>query len=112
MQRRDFIQKTAFVGSSAMILPNIIFGTKAEDKKIRLGFIGVGQRGQSHVSQAMFRDDVEINAICDIDPKAIDTVLAKCKEKGRKTPAVYKNGDHDFENMVKRDDLDLSLIHI
>ncbi len=106
MLRRDFIQKTALASTTALVLPNIVFGKKKEDKKVRLGFIGVGQRGHNHLEMALFRDDVEINAICDIDPKAIDSALVACKSKGRKAPAVYKNGDHDFENMVKRDDLD------
>ena len=106
MLRRDFIQKTALVSTTALVLPNIVFGKKKEDKKVRLGFIGVGQRGHNHLEMALFRDDVEINAICDIDPKAIDSALEACKTKGKKAPAVYKNGDHDFENMVKRDDLD------
>ena len=44
MKRRDFIQKTALVSSSAFILPNIVFGKQEEDKKVRLGFIGVGLR--------------------------------------------------------------------
>jgi hypothetical protein len=106
MLRRDFIQKTALASTSALVLPNIVFGKKKEDKKVRLGFIGVGQRGHNHLEMALFRDDVEINAICDIDPKVIDSALELCKSKGRKAPAVYKNGDHDFENMVKREDLD------
>jgi hypothetical protein len=106
MLRRDFIQKTALASTSAMVFPNIVFGKKKADTKVRLGFIGVGQRGHNHLEMALFRDDVEINAICDIDPKAIDRAIASCKAKGRKEPAVYKNGDHDFENMVKRDDLD------
>lgn len=106
MQRRDFIQKTALVSSSAMILPNIVFGKQKEDKKVRLGFIGVGLRGRNHLQQALFRDDVEVNAICDIDQNAINESLTMIKAKGKKEPAIYKNGDHDFENMVKRDDLD------
>lgn len=106
MLRRDFIQKTALASTTALVSPNIVFGKKKEDKKVRLGFIGVGQRGHNHLKMALFREDVEINAICDIDPKAIDSAIEACRSKGRKAPAVYKNGDHDFENMVKRDDLD------
>lgn len=106
MLRRDFIHKTALASSTALFLPNPIFGVKKAETKARLGFIGVGQRGHNHLEMALFRDDVEINAICDIDPKAIDSALAVCKSKDRKAPAIYKNGDHDFENMVKRDDLD------
>lgn len=106
MQRRTFIQKTALASSSAIVLPNIIFGKNQEEKKVRLGFIGVGLRGRNHVEQALFRSDVEINAICDINQTELDKTLSLIKSKNRKEPAVYKNGEHDFENMVKRDDLD------
>ena len=107
MLRRDFIQKTALASTSTLFLPKNIFANKENaDTKVRLGFIGVGQRGHNHLEMALFRDDVEINAICDIDPKAIDSALNSCKTKGGKAPAIYKNGDHDFENMVKREDLD------
>ncbi|GHB82012.1 alpha-N-acetylgalactosaminidase [Persicitalea jodogahamensis] len=54
----------------------------------------------------MFRPDVEINAICDIDPDAIKTTLAMITKDGRKKPEVYASGDEDFLKMVKRDDLD------
>jgi hypothetical protein len=105
MQRRDFIQKTA-LASSLSLIPNINFGSKPEEKKVRLGFIGVGLRGRNHLEMAMFRDDVEINAICDIDPNSIAESLKLIKAKGRKEPALYQKGESDFENMVKRDDLD------
>jgi hypothetical protein len=105
MQRRDFIQKTA-LASTVAIIPNINFGKQPEENKVRLGLIGVGERGRNHLSMAMFRDDVEINAICDIDQNSIAKSLKLIKEKGRKEPAIYQNGERDFENMVKRDDLD------
>ncbi len=105
MQRRDFIQKTALV-SSLSLIPNINFGKKQEEKKVRLGFIGVGLRGRNHLEMALFRDDVEINALCDIDPNSIAESLKLLKAKSRKEPALYQNGERDFENMVKRDDLD------
>ena len=105
MQRRDFIQKTA-LASSLSLIPHINFGSKPEDKKVRLGFIGVGLRGRNHLEMAMFRDDVEINAICDIDPNSIAESLQLLKAKGRKEPALYQKGEKDFENMVMRDDLD------
>lgn len=105
MQRRDFIQKTALV-SSLSLIPNINFGSKPEEKKVRLGFIGIGLRGRNHLEMAMYRDDVEINAICDIDPNSIAESLKMLKAKGRKEPAIYQKGERDFENMVKRVDLD------
>lgn len=106
MQRRKFIQTSALAGTAAFAMPNIIFGAKPDEQKVRLGFIGVGLRGRNHLEMAMYREDVEINAICDIDPDAVAISLKMIKEKGRKEPAVYQKNDHDFENMVKRDDLD------
>ena len=66
LNRRSFLQKTALAGA-ALSLPNL---TNAEDQsqtafrtsnsplrtRIRLGFIGVGLRGQDHVDLALRRD--------------------------------------------------------
>jgi predicted dehydrogenase len=94
------------LGSSTAIFPNILTGIQEEQKKVRLGFIGVGLRGQSHLEMAMYRSDVDVIAICDIDPKAIAIAQNMIAKKGRKEAVVYQKGDHDFENLVKRDDID------
>jgi hypothetical protein len=110
MDRRDFIQKAALAGAVTGIMPE---GVKQKSKmagKVRMGFIGLGLRGRNHLEQALFRDDVEINAICDIDQAAINVALNQIKKAGRKAPAVYSKGDEDFLNLVKRDDLDGVLI--
>jgi hypothetical protein len=110
MDRRNFIQKASLAGSVTSILPNLLESTSKPADKVRLGFIGVGLRGRDHLEQALYRPDVEVNAICDIDPAAIAFALAQIKKAGKKAPAVYAKGDEDFLNMVKRDDLDGILI--
>lgn len=112
MDRRNFIQKATLAGSATGILPSILLnkGTSHARDKVRIGFIGVGLRGRNHVQQALFRPDVEINAICDIDSSSVNHTLELIKKAGRKEPAVYGKGDEDFLNMVKRDDLDAVLI--
>ncbi len=103
MNRRSFISGTA----AAATLPYIsLAGTPLADSKVKLGFIGTGSRGRNHVVQALFRDDVEITAICDIDPDAITRTLEIFKKKGAKNPVVYSNGENDFINLCKRKDLD------
>ncbi|TLU96683.1 Gfo/Idh/MocA family protein [Dyadobacter sediminis] len=110
MDRRHFIQKATLAGSAAGIFPSFIYKENKPLDKVRMGFIGVGLRGRSHVEQALYRPDIEINAICDIDPAAVDITLDKIKKAGKKAPAVYSKGDEDFLNLVKRDDLDGILI--
>lgn len=106
MNRRNFLQKSTLAATASGIIPSINFTNPAPADKVRLGFIGVGMRGRNHLAQAMFRPDVEINAICDIDPDSVKTALAMIAKAGRKTPEVYAAGEEDFLNMVKRDDLD------
>ena len=106
MKRRNFISKSLIYTSSAALFPTFISGATIEQKKVRLGFIGVGLRGRNHLEMAMYRSDVEIVAICDLDPKAIAISQKMIADKGRPAAAVYKNGERDFENLVKRTDID------
>ena len=68
MNRRNFLS-TSLASSS---IPFIVKKQNlTDDKKVRLGFIGVGLRGRNHLQQALYRSDVEIPAICDIDLNSI-----------------------------------------
>ena len=102
MDRRNFL--TTSLATSA--IPFLKVNATQKDKKVKLAFIGVGLRGRNHVDQAVYREDVEITAICDIDPDAIKRTLAITQKANRKDPAVYGKTDHDFINMLKREDID------
>jgi Oxidoreductase family, NAD-binding Rossmann fold len=106
MKRRDFLEISSKSGLLAFSAPAILFNKKPQKDKAKIGFIGLGERGRSHLEQALFRNDVEIIAICDIDPLAIAESLKMISNKNFPAPAVYSKNDHDFENLVKRDDLD------
>ncbi len=104
--RREFIKATALTGAAATVFPTFLTGAKAPKATVRLGFIGVGLRGRNHVQQALFRDDVVIPAICDLDPASIAATNELIKKAGRPLPEAYGKGDKAFEQMLKRDDLD------
>ncbi len=104
--RREFIKTTALTGAAATVFPTFLTGAKAPKATVRLGFIGVGLRGRNHVQQALFRDDVVIPAICDLDPASIAATTELIKKAGRPVPEAYSKGDKAFEQMLKRDDLD------
>lgn len=107
--RRTFLQTAALTGASATLLPTILTKASAAPaplERVRLGFIGTGYRGRNHIEQALYRQDVDITAICDVDPEAINRAKAVIAKAGRKEPAIYGKNDRDFENMLKRDDID------
>lgn len=104
--RRQFIRTAALTGAGASVLPSILTHAKSADPKVRLAFIGVGERGRSHVAQALFRDDVVITAICDVSADSIAKTNALIQKAGRKLPVAYSNGNEAFVQMLKRDDID------
>ncbi|WP_026462921.1 Gfo/Idh/MocA family protein [Adhaeribacter aquaticus] len=105
IHRRNFIKKSSTAVAAIALLPSMVLGLPKE-KKARLGFIGVGLRGRNHVTNTLLFPDAEIIAICDIDPNAIMETQNLLKKAGRKAAAVYGKNEQDFENLVKRQDLD------
>jgi predicted dehydrogenase len=78
--------------------------------RVRLGVIGVGERGTSMLDEFLGVDSVEITAVCDIVKDKVTAAQRIIEKAGQKTPAGYANGDHDFENLCKRDDIDFIYI--
>ncbi len=106
MPRRSFLKTAAIGGAALSVAPKMAFGKNAKENKVRIGFIGVGGRGRSHLHNILKRDDVLIPAICDIDPKAVEATLGMISKAGFKKPEVYQDGEHAFDKLLARDDID------
>ena len=105
LPRRQFIKHSSALLGAATLLPTDLLGAR-QDKKVRLGFIGTGLRGRNHVNNALQFPEVTITAMCDVDPAAIAQTQDILRKAGRKEAAVYGKGERDYENMLKRNDLD------
>jgi predicted dehydrogenase len=105
INRRNFIKTTASVGAAAAVMPTSLFSATAE-KRIKMGFMGTGMRGQWVLMLAAKYPEVDIPAICDIDDGMIESALKILKDAGKPEPHVYKNGDEDFLNMLQNETLD------
>ena len=80
-------------------------------EKIRVGFIGVGARGSGHVSSMMKLDGVEVIAICDTHEPSRKASVNNVVKNGRKEPAAFGDkGELHYQEMLKRDDLDIVII--
>lgn len=73
---------------------------------VRLGIVGVGLRGTSVLEEFLAIDKVQVVAVCDVVKEKCERAAKKIEKAGQKTPAMYFKGDHDFENLCKRDDVD------
>lgn len=117
--RRKFIQTTALAGTG-LAIPTTQMMASEESKvnilksppktKINLGFIGVGLRGQSHISLALNRDDCNVVAINDIDDDMIERTKKLFEKKGAPMPKIYNNGDRGYLELLEQEDVDAVII--
>ncbi|MGV3708523.1 MAG: Gfo/Idh/MocA family protein [Gemmatimonas sp.] len=73
---------------------------------VRVAIVGTGLRGRSVLGELLAIEGVRITALADIDKEAAAKAAAMVTAKGQAEPALYTNGDHDFEKLVQRDDID------
>jgi hypothetical protein len=69
---------------------------------VRLGLIGMGRRGLPMLRLLLAIDGVEITAISDPYPPAIDAAKELFAELGMAAPAFYGDGDYDYRTMLAR----------
>lgn len=110
MERRDFIKNSAMAGAAFSILPTGRLFAAGDNGKVRLGYIGVGARGMSHISEGCLRDDVEIVAICDTQESSLKGCRSFIAKKGRPAAAEYTGGLDAYKKLLDRKDIDAVII--
>ncbi|MBS1813682.1 MAG: Gfo/Idh/MocA family oxidoreductase [Acidobacteria bacterium] len=118
------ISRRKFVGLSAMGAARVaaahsgaakaapfhsMAGVRFERKDPRVAFIGVGNRGTALLKN-MLGAEAKIVAICDIVPEYAKKAQAMVEKTGQPTPELYTDGDHAYEKLVKRGDVDLVIV--
>src|SRR5687767_12998699 len=97
VKRRDFLKTCALTGLAATV--NAATPRGRDDRKVRLGFIGVGGRGSGLLGDCLKMTDVEITAICDVIPANLSKAQAAAEKAGQKKPAGYSKDEHDYKNL-------------
>jgi predicted dehydrogenase len=77
--------------------------------KVRLGIIGLGQRGPGAVSRMSFIEGVEIKALCDKIPDRATAAQKYLVDKGLPKAKEY-SGENGWKDMIDKEDLDLIYI--
>jgi len=88
-----------------------MMGVKFEPRDVvRLGIVGVGLRGTSVLKEFLAIDKVQVNALCDVVKDKCVRGADLVEKAGQKRPAIYAEGERDFEKLSTRDDLDFIYI--
>ncbi len=110
--RRNFIRNTAIVGAGMSVLPNLASAMYAPKPKevLNVGLIGVGLRGTNHLTNLLLRTDVQVTALCDIDPERITLGKKLLAEAGKKAPAIFGKDSLDYLNLLELKEVDAVII--
>ncbi len=109
MDRRDFIRMSSLAAAGTGMLSNLS-AFASDQKPIRLGFIGVGKRGRSHVNLCLRRDDVEVVAICDTQALSLTHCRNVFVKNKKKLPKEYTGGVNAYKKMLEKERLDAVII--
>ena len=98
-------ERLAAVPTQPFVEPLIRAGDTLET--VRVGFVGVGHQGSSHVANFLKIDRVDIKAICDLVPEKVATMQQLVVDAGRPKPAGYAGGADEYRRMCETEELDL-----
>lgn len=109
VNRRGFLA-TSTAAAALAAAPSAAMGAVNANSRLRLGYIGVGGRAQSHINSAceLFNTEksVEIAAVCDVFNRYCKTTAQKVTENTGQTP--YQTGD--FRDIIHDDSIDAVVI--
>ena len=110
MNRKEFV-KTTGLAAAAFTIPfgESLFAQSSENK-VKLGIIGVGQRGRGHLNNLLKRKDVEIIAICDIDARCMNLAKELISKSNNPMPETFLGDENIWKKMVEKKGLDAVII--
>jgi len=110
LSRRDALRLAAGAGLAMSFGVGSAVGVGL-DKRIRLGFIGVGNRGTGLLGQLLRQaPEAQVPALCDIDKKALARGQEMVEKSRGKRPAGYGKGPRDYRRLLEREDVDAVLL--
>ncbi len=104
LKRRDLL-KAGLLLAGSLALPTAFAATR---QRLRIGMIGTGMRGQVLLAELLKRDDVDVAALCDIEPIMLGRALAMADKAGKPRPRSFGE-DRDpkaYKRMLDARELD------
>jgi predicted dehydrogenase len=112
ISRREFLKANAVATlslatkTSGVSFPHSI----SEEKPVKIGIVGTGNRGRGLLSILLGMEHVEIPALCDINREHLSMAENMVLESGRQKPDGYWKDEYVFQKLMDRDDIDAVII--
>jgi predicted dehydrogenase len=99
LTRRDFTKATAAVGVTTAVSASRVLGA---NERVRLGFIGLGNRGDQVLDAFLAHQDAQVVAVCDIWQPYVDFAARKAGGNPRQF--------RDYRRLLEMNDVDAVVI--
>ena len=76
---------------------------------VRIGYIGIGNRGSGAVKRIVNLENIEVKAICDVRKEQVEDALVGLKKSGQ-NPDAYIGDENEWKKVCERPDIDLIYI--
>ncbi len=117
IERREFLKLGGAAVGAAALRPGNAFAEQQASgpapfsappiETVRIGFVGIGGQGSSHVRNLVKIPGCRITAVCDIRPDRVDWAAAQITAAGHPAPTASARGPRDFERLCETESLDL-----
>src|SRR5438093_9018193 len=119
MDRRDFLRLSSSALAAGALATKRAAATSQQTtpaatpfaakpiETVRIGYVGIGGQGSSHVRNLLKIPGCQITAVCDIRAERTDWATSAITEAGHPAPTAYTRGPRDFERLCETEDLDL-----
>ena len=77
---------------------------------VRVGLIGVGERGTGFVHHFCNIEGARVTAICDTHQLVLDRAAGIMSDYGEPAPALYTGDDYSYRGLLERQDVDIAVI--
>ena len=74
---------------------------------VRVGYVGVGLQGSSHVRNLLRISGCQVTAVCDVRSERTDWATKAIMDAGQPAPAVFNRGPRDFERLCETAEVEL-----
>lgn len=110
VSRRDFIKTGSIAAAGISLLKDPLLRVKQSDQTVKIGIIGTGNRGTSHVNNLLTVAGVDIVAVCDLFEDRAKNAAGLCQHQGKKPPVVYSGDKNTYIKMLDKEKLDAVII--
>lgn len=115
LNRRDFLKLGGAAAAAGAAVSLSAAGEQPREgflaappiEMVRIGLVGVGLQGGSHLENFLKIAGCRVTAVCDIREERTTWARDAVKAAGHPEPAVYARGPRDFERLCETEDLDL-----